>query len=137
MDFIDTNIFIYTVDTSDVRKTKLSRQLIRDLRTTNTGCISTQVVQEFCNVALKKSAIPLNADDVADIITTVFKKMALYTPGTDFYLNALKLYASHSLSFYDTLILQAAIEMGCSTLYSEDLQAGQKIGGVTIVNPFA
>ena len=44
---------------------------------------------------------------------------------------------SHGFSFYDALIVAAAIEQGCDTLYSEDMQAGRKIGPLVIVNPFA
>jgi predicted nucleic acid-binding protein len=59
MFFIDTNVFVYAHDDSDHRRSSIARKLLTELSYTHEGCISTQVVQEFCNVTLRKSTTPL------------------------------------------------------------------------------
>lgn len=78
-----------------------------------------------------------NPRDVAIILDQVVWPYCSVAPPRDTYLKALELIDRLSLSFYDALIVAAAMEAKCDTLYTEDLQAGQKIEGLTIVNPFA
>ena len=137
MYFVDTNIFVYAHDESDLRKSENARKLLTQLIRTREGCISAQVIQEFCNVSLRKSAIPLKSEDVALIIQDLFKPLLAHRPSTEFYLNALKVYRRYSLSFYDALIVQAAIDLDCKAIYSEDMQTGAQYERVTIINPFA
>ncbi len=137
MVFIDTNIFVYAHDESDIKKAKQARKLLVDLATDNIGCISTQVIQEFCNVALRKSATPLLPKDIARIIKELLSPLLAHRPDGLFYLRTLETYARYSLSFYDAAIVQAAIDLDCSVLYSEDLQAGARYSNVLVTNPFA
>ena len=134
--FIDTNIFIYAQDNSDETKTKISQELIIKLLVEKQGFISTQVIQEFCNVFLKKAEKPLTPDDIAEIIDELLGPLLNHTPDGSFYRRAINTYSKHSLSFYDALIVQAAIDLKCELLYSEDMQNGARYSGVTIVNPF-
>jgi predicted nucleic acid-binding protein len=62
--------------------------------------------------------------------------LCAHTPTIDFYDRAFKIHASNSISFYDALIVQAALDLKCKKLYSEDLQAGQKFDSLVITNPF-
>ncbi len=133
--FIDTNIFVYSQDGRDSTKQQQAAALLRKLRIDGTGVISSQVIQEFCNVALK-SDIQLPKHLLKDILESVLFPLLGHTPSIVFYENALDLQQTHQLSYYDALIVQAAIDLGCTTLYSEDLQHGQKYGGLTIQNPF-
>jgi predicted nucleic acid-binding protein len=89
------------------------------------------------NVILRRSEVPLAIPDaetaVREILTPLLRvhsSPALLTEG-------LHLYRRYSLSWYDSLILAAALEGGCKTLYSEDFQPGLRIGNLTVVNPFA
>ena len=136
MYFIDTNVFVYTVDKTDERKTKIARKLIAELVESGEGRISTQVIQEFCNVALCKAKKPLSVDDVRLIISELLSPLLAHQPDADFYQRVIKTHAKYSLSFYDSAIVQAAIDMKCDSLYSEDMQAGALYGGVRVVNPF-
>jgi predicted nucleic acid-binding protein len=134
--FIDTNIFIYAHDETNAQKSKKARSLIIDLIESNEACISTQVIQEFCNVALKKAVVPLKITDVKEIITVLMSPLLSHQPDLKFYSRALKLYEQYSLNFYDALIIQAAIDLNCSVIYSEDLQNGTHYRKVKVVNPF-
>ena len=133
--FIDTNIFIYAQDEGDTEKAQKARELLLKLRKTHTGFVSTQVIQEFCNVALKKSATPLKPSDVSEIIDELLLPILAHTPDGAFYKRALKTYERYSLSYYDSTIVQAAIDLNCNLLYSEDMQNGVHYSGVTVVNP--
>lgn len=136
MVFVDTNIFIYAHDESDVHKTKLVRHVLSDIISKKQAVISTQVVQEFCNVILKKSAKPLSPTDVRFVLKELLWPLVAHQPDADFYFRALELYKKHSLSWYDGLIVQAALDTKCRLLYSEDLQHGQKFGELVVKNPF-
>jgi predicted nucleic acid-binding protein len=136
VDFIDTNVFIYAFDESDSKKTQKTRELLTDLASSGKGRISTQVIQEFCNVALKKSATPLEPSDVRKIVRELFAPLLGHHPDAEFYLRVLETYERYSLSFYDAAIVQAANDLGCTILYSEDLQSGTHYGKVLVVNPF-
>jgi len=137
MFFIDTNVFVYAHDLTDARKSQIARDLLIKLSTTQSGCISTQVIQEFCNVALRKSLTPLKPEDVRAIIRELLTPLLAHQPDASFYLRTLETYDRYSLSFYDAAIVQAAIDLNCKAIYSEDMQAGAKYGTVTIINPFA
>jgi predicted nucleic acid-binding protein len=136
MYFIDTNIFVYAHDETDLQKSHKARELLTELLSTKEGCISTQVIQEFCNVALRKSATSLKTRDVSRIVIELLTPLLAHQPDAEFYTRILKTYERYSLSFYDAAIVQSAIDLNCSVLYSEDLQAGAKYGNVRIVNPF-
>lgn len=136
MNFIDTNIFVYAHDETDPQKARKARQLLIECMGSNKGCISTQVIQEFCNVALKKSLTPLKVSDVRKIVRELLTPFLAHQPDAAFYARVLETYERYSLSFYDAAIVQAANDLNCTILYSEDLQAGARYGKVKIVNPF-
>ena len=136
MVFIDTSIFIYAQDETNPTKTKMARELLVSLVGSKTGRISTQVIQEFCNVMVKKSAAPLKTADARRVVRELLEPILGHQPDAQFYLRALDLFERYSLNFYDALIIQAALDLKCETLYSEDLQHKQKFGRLTVINPF-
>jgi predicted nucleic acid-binding protein len=131
--FFDTNLLVYADAADEPARQALAIQLIKTHRAEGTAVLSTQVLQEFVNVALRKLKLP---------VPLIRERLSLYArfelvPATpEIIEGALALHALRGTSFYDALILQAAIVSGCSVLYSEDLQDGALIGGVKIVNPF-
>jgi predicted nucleic acid-binding protein len=137
MNFVDTNIFVYAFDETDPYKAQKARALLTDLTSSGKGRISTQVIQEFCNVALKKSITPLKASDTRKIVRELLVPFLAHQPDGPFYLRVLETFERYSLSFYDAAIVQAANDLDCSVLYSEDMQTGARYGSVRIVNPFA
>ena len=126
--FLDTNILVYAQQSGS--KATMSRDLVGQ-----GGTISVQVLNELTNVLRKKDNrswrdIELVLDDIDNALEPALPLTAATTRA------ALALARDHGFAFYDALIIAAAIEAGCDTLYSEDLQHGRKFGALTIVNPF-
>jgi predicted nucleic acid-binding protein len=126
--FFDTNILVYTA-TSDAKKQTAADCLRRG------GLVSVQVLNEFVHVARRKLrhdwpqvelALGLFRASLDDVLPVTLNT----------HTGAMSLARDHALSFYDALIVAAAIEAGCDILYSEDMQHGRTIGGLAIINPF-
>ncbi len=132
--FLDTNVFVYMFDETDDYKRTSAESLVRQALEGRNGCISSQVVQETVNVLTGKlGALP---HQVRRIFEHVLLPLWQINPSENLYHRGLDLKMRYGYSFYDSLIVAAAIESGCKTLYSEDLQHGQQIGDLTIRNPF-
>lgn len=134
--FIDTNVFIYPLERLDERKADTAERLIESGIITGNACISFQVVQECLNTAIRKAEIPLTVDEMNLYLNSVLRPLYRVQPSLRLYQSALEVKNRYRFSFYDSLIIAAALEAGCKTLYSEDLQHGQQIEGLTIENPF-
>lgn len=134
--FFDTNLFIYQLEGMDQRKTELADRLIRQGIERGTACISFQVIQECLNTALRKAEIPLTPAQMQSYLEAVLAPLYRISASLGLYRRALDIQTRYRYGFYDALIIAAALEAGCSRLYSEDLQGGQQIEGLTIVNPF-
>jgi predicted nucleic acid-binding protein len=134
--FLDTNIFVYSFDSASPQKQSISRQLIATALSSQRGAISTQVVQEFLNIALRRFARPLSTGDAREYLESVLAPLCLQFPSVAFYAQALVVQVETGYSWYDALIVAAALELSCDTLFSEDLQDGRSIRGLAIVNPF-
>ena len=126
--FLDTNVFIYSFDRSSAAKAQRSTQLIRQAVATRKGIVSHQVVQEFFNVALRRFAQPMTVAEAEQYLGTVFRPLLAVQSSQALCSEALRLKDKHRLSWYDSLIVAAAMEGRCSSLYSEDLQHGQRFG---------
>jgi predicted nucleic acid-binding protein len=134
--FLDTNIFVYTFDAHAPAKAKKATQLIRRAADTGEGIISYQVVQEFFNVALRRFPQPLSVAEAEQYLITVLRPLLAVHSSTAIYFEALRIAEKHKLSWYDSLIVAAAVGGQCEKLYSEDFQDGRKIEGLRIENPF-
>ena len=134
--FLDTNIFVYSFDQSAAAKAGKAAQLIREALTTRKGVISYQVAQEFFNVALRRFSQPMQAADAEQYLSTVFRPLLGVHSSQALYAEALHLHAQSGLSWYDSLIVSAAIQARCDLLFTEDLQHGQRFGGLQVRNPF-
>lgn len=134
--FLDTNIFVYCFDDRQPDKKVRSLALIADALQTGDGIISTQVMQEFLNVALRKFSVPLKPEDGKVYLQKIMYPLCRVFPDLDLYELALNILRETGYSFYDSLILASATKGECAILYSEDFHAGQQIDGVKIVNPF-
>jgi predicted nucleic acid-binding protein len=126
--FFDTNILVYAQQAGG--KADQARALVA-----GGGKLSVQVLNEFTAVSRRKQRRDWReiAEAISDALALVDPPLALTL---DLHAAARALAEEHLLSFYDALIIAAAIEAGCDTLYSEDLQHGRSIGGLAIVNPF-
>lgn len=130
---LDTNLLVYADSSDEPGQQRRAIELIKQHRAAGTAVLSTQVLQEFVNVALGKLRLPP---------ALIRERLRFYggfemVPATvELMVGAIDLHVLHSFSFYDALILQAAIVSGCQQLLSEDMQHGATFGGVRIVNPF-
>jgi predicted nucleic acid-binding protein len=126
--FFDTNVLVYAQQNG--AKADRARALLA-----GGGMLSVQVLNEFTAVSLRK--LDKNwreiADAIDDALVLVGPPLALTL---DLHVAARALAETYRLSFHDALIVAAAIEAGCDTLYSEDMQHGQAIGALRIQNPF-
>jgi predicted nucleic acid-binding protein len=134
--FLDTNIFVYTFDSKAPSKSKKAAQLIHRAVDGGEGMTSYQVVQEFLNVALRRFSPAMSTAEAEQYLTTVLRPLLAVHSSPALYLSALRLAEKYRFSWYDSLIVAAAIEGGCDRLFSEDFQHGQKIEGLRIENPF-
>ena len=135
--FLDTNLFIYQLEALDERKSETADRIIRKGIETRDACISFQVVQECLNIALRKAEIPLDKDQTRTYLEKILAPLWRVSPSSTLYNRALDVQARYLYGFYDSLIIAAALEEGCARLYTEDLQDGQQIDGLTIENPFS
>lgn len=134
--FLDTNVFVYQLDGTDARKQAIADALVRQALLTQDACISFQVVQECMNVFTTKARVPLTPEQAQSYLDAVLAPLVQVGASIDLYRRALGLRARWHLSFYDALIVAAALTAGCRRLVTEDLQHGQQIESLTIENPF-
>ena len=134
--FIDTNVFIYQLDTRDARKHAIAERIVSDALANDSACISFQVVQECLNTLLRKAQITLDAAATRAYLDTVLTPLYRIGASIDLYRRALDAQQRWRFSFYDSLIVAAALEAGCKRLLSEDLQHGQRVESLKIENPF-
>lgn len=129
--FLDTNILLYSYSNSEPLKQSIARHLI----TNNDSFISTQVLQELTNTITKKFSFSYN--DAISVINECCQNNNLYTNDINAILKACNIANRYHFSFYDSLIIAAALECNCSVLYTEDLHHSQVIfDSITIINPF-
>ncbi len=135
--FLDTNIFIYSIDASpdQAAKRDVARRIVRDHIRNDSAVLSVQVLQEFFNVATRKIEVPLSIEEALEYLHYI---AILETVQPDFHLvvSAIHLHQRHAFSFWDALIVQSAKTAGCAQLLSEDLQHGFALDNLMVKNPF-
>lgn len=134
--FIDTNVFIYQLEALDEAKADVAAGIIRRGIESGDGCISFQVVQECLNTVLRKAEIPLDTQQTHAYLDSVLAPLVQIPASIPLYHRCFEIQARYGYAFYDALIIAAALQAQCTRLYSEDLQHGQRIEGLTIENPF-
>lgn len=136
-DFIDSNVFIYQLDSGDPRKQAVADTIVRRALADGSGCISQQVAQECLNTALRKAAVRLQPAEARPWLDVVLLPLVKVLPAPALYQRALAVQERWGFGFYDSLIVAAALLAGCSRLLTEDLQHGQRIETLTVHDPFA
>lgn len=133
--FVDANILIYAEDRDAGSKHAIARDLVTDLWRSGEGVLSVQVLQEFFVNVTRKVPRPLPPDHALAIVEQYLTWRVVENTG-DLLLAGIRLASSLKVSFWDALIVQAARVERCDRLWTEDLNHGQCIGDLTIVNPF-
>jgi predicted nucleic acid-binding protein len=131
--FVDSNIFLYAVDDADPRKQRVARDWRAELWKSRLGRVSFQVLNEFYvnAIRLKPAASDEARAEVRDLMAwnPVVVDASVIERGW-------KLQDRYRLSFWDSLIVAAARTAACGFILTEDLQGGQKLDGMEVVNPF-
>ena len=131
--FLDTNVLLYSDDRDAPGKRRRALDLLAEHRLARSGVVSLQILQEYFAAATRKLGVEAA---IARRKVELFANYHLVVLDVDDVLAAIDLYRLHQLAFWDALVVRAARQGGCSVLYTEDLQDGRSIDGVTIVNPF-
>src|SRR6266478_396651 len=134
--FLDTNVFVYALSKSDPSKQVIASRLVEEAIESGKGTISFQVVQEFFNVALRRFTPPMTLAEAEQYLSVTFRPLLAVHSSPSLYGEALQFFGKHSISWYDALIVAAAIEGQCGILYSEDFQHGQRFNSLRVQNPF-
>jgi len=128
--FFDTSILVYIV-TDDDRRSEIAANSLK-----SGGSVSVQILNEFVNVIRRKYR--LDWDRLGRALQDIRNSSEAVLPMTlATHEEGLRIAQRYGYRIYDSLVIASAIEAGCATLYSEDMQDGQTIGSVTIRNPFA
>ena len=137
MQFLDTNILVYSFDDSVPAKQAIAFEVIENaLKKPGSAAISSQVVQEFLNLATRKFAAKMDADACARYLNLLLLPLCQHYPNALHYQRALALQVRYQLPWYDALIVASALSLDCTELLSEDFQHGQRFDALTVRNPF-
>lgn len=133
--FLDTNVLVYAHDTTSMAKHDIARDLVADLWETGTGLLSTQVLQELYVTVTRK--IPRPLDNAAALrVLRALGEWELHQVSIETITSGAELANLHKLSFWDGLIVAAALASDARYLVTEDLQHGFRLGELEVVNPF-
>ncbi len=134
--FVDTNILVYLFDADAPAKRDCAREVVSELARNSSLVVSSQVLSELYVTVTRKLAHPLDSAAalraLADL--AIFPVVAI---DAALVLRAASRAVAEQVAYWDALILEAAVEAGAGTVYSEDLQHGRTYQGVTVVDPFA
>ena len=133
--FFDTNVLVYLFDNSEPEKKARAQEVFEREAETGRAALSTQVLQEFYVNVTRKLRTPLPIE-VAEERVRDFSGRPLVLVGAPLILAAIARSRRLGFSFWDALILEAALSAGADRLLTEDLQHGQVIEGLTVENPF-
>lgn len=133
--FFDSNILVYFADSADPQKQQIAENLIKNAVINANGVISTQSLQEFFAATTRK--LLCTKEKAKEYVENFSDSFTVEQVSVPLILKAINISIKNQFSFWDSLILSAAIQSGCIICYSEDLSNGQIVEGVKIVNPFA
>ena len=131
--FLDTNILLYACSSADADAPRQLRAA--ELIETSRFGLSAQVLQEFVANALRKPELGISETGI-DALLELSGDVPVFPVSRELVLSATILRRRHRLSHWDAAIVAAAQELGCHTLYTEDLNSGQEYEGVRVINPF-
>jgi predicted nucleic acid-binding protein len=131
--FLDTNVLVYADDLDAGEKREVAREILREALSSQTGVVSTQVLQEFFVIATRKLGVEAA---IARRKVELLSSLDLVLVRLDLILGAIDLHRLHEISYWDALILKCASAAGCTRLISEKMHHGQVLDGVRIENPF-
>ncbi|HEY3260603.1 MAG TPA: PIN domain-containing protein [Pseudonocardiaceae bacterium] len=136
MTFVDTNVLLYAHDNKPDSRYKIAKELVGRLWDSQSGVVSTQVLQEFYFNATKVYKLAMSRAEARRALAS-YARWRVIPTDAQMIMSASRLEEEHSVSFWDALIVEAALRASAAFLVSEDLQDGRKFGSLTVRNPFA
>jgi predicted nucleic acid-binding protein len=133
--FVDTNILVYAYDRSAGKKHERGRELLKTLWESGLGGLSIQVLQEFFVTITRKVSYPLPANEAMQIVSDL-GAWRVHSPGVEDVCSAISIHERNQISFWDAMIIRSALQLGCTTIYSEDLSHRKVYEGIRVINPF-
>lgn len=133
--FFDTNILVYMFDDDARDKKECARQLFETEASAGRALLSTQVLQEFYVCVTRKLAVPMDSESAEDVVRNL-SALPVIRIDAEQILAAIGRSRRMNVSFWDSLIIEAALAGGATLLFSEDLQHGRDVDGLRIENPF-
>jgi len=133
--FVDTNLWVYRLDRRDPEKSAFVRDWLRKLAQEHEIVVSTQVLIELRSVLTGKLKPAFSWRDTQDALEAL-AAFDVVSANSNLVLDAHALADAEKIAWFDALIVEAAIRSGCTRLFTEDLNHGQKLGKLMIINPF-
>ena len=131
--FFDTNVLVYCTDPRDKKKQDQALRLVQRASLNGEGIVSTQVLIELYQALGRKLRVPdvqrLALIQAYTAWPVIDSDLALVTA-------AMEKSVRHQINIFDAMVVEAALRSGATTLYSEDMQHGQRFGELTLINPF-
>ncbi len=131
--FFDTNVLVYCTDTTAPDKQARARELVARSAAAGDAVLSTQVLIELFNILTRKQKMPLAT---AQALIQAYTAWPVVDSNVALVSAAIEKSIQHKLSIWDAMVIEAALRTEAQTLYTEDLQHGQRFGALTVVNPF-
>ncbi|PYS06499.1 MAG: PIN domain nuclease [Acidobacteria bacterium] len=133
--FVDSNVVVYLFDQDSPKKKAAAQRILQTEASVGNILLSTQVLQEFYVTVSRKLAKPLKPETALEAVTR-FSAFPLVIVDMPLILSAIRRSQKDSISFWDSLAIDAALKGGAQRLWSEDLQHGRMVNGMRIENPF-
>jgi len=133
-DFLDTNILLYSISGNPAESLKRERAI--ELLDDETSALSIQVLQEFYVQATRASRADAIPHELAAGLIEAWSRFRIQDMSLPILNKALRIRKTHGFSFWDSAVIAAALALGCDRLYTEDLNHGQVVDGLAIVDPF-
>ena len=133
--FVDSNVVVYLFDQDSPKKKAAAQRILQTEASVGNILLSTQVLQEFYVTVTRKLAKPLKPETALEAVTR-FSAFPLVIVDMTLILSAIRRSQKDSISFWDSLVIDAALKGGAQRLWSEDLQHGRMVNGMRIENPF-
>lgn len=131
--FFDTNLLVYCTDINSPDKQACARRLVAQAAAAGEAVVSTQVLIELFHTLTRKQKMPATT---AQMLTEAYAAWPVINSDAALVKAAITRCIQQQLSIWDAMVVEAAVRSGADTLYTEDLNHGQRFDGLTVVNPF-
>jgi len=134
VEFIDTNVLVYAHDGGAGVKHSKAVDLLTRLFEEQNGAISVQVLSEFYVVATRK--LGMRAQEAESVVADM-RSWTIHRPDLTDLIRTSQFHIRHKVGWWDSVIVNSAVQLGCDTLWSEDFSDGRRFGTITVRNPFS